>query len=140
MEFGKSFTLCQLEAWSVEYKVRRGATWTLKVEEIDENDDSCGLCGDGDHEECRGETGLERDLTWFCGESCKEVYFELHSRIGIMNSIFDGFSSVFFRSKNRSEFARLNYEGFYTVILEKNDVILCEASLRIYGVNVAETP
>ncbi|XP_023771338.1 increased DNA methylation 1 [Lactuca sativa] len=258
MESGKSFTLCQLEAWSAEYKVRRGATRTVEVEEIDENDDSCGLCGDGGeliccdncpstfhltclcvqelpegnwycskcscwicgnvvndnepsslgglkclqcehkyHEECHGETGIERDLmlstTWFCGESCKEVYSGLHSRIGIMNSISDGFSWTLLKcihgdqkihSAQRlvalkaecnlklavaltimeecflpmvdprtgidmiphvlynwgSEFARLNYEGFYTVILEKNDIILCVASLRIHGVNVAEMP
>lgn len=258
MENGKSFTLCQLEAWSAEYKVRRGATRTVEVEEIDENDDSCGLCGDGGeliccdncpstfhlnclcvqelpegnwycskcscwicgnvvndnepsslgvlkclqcehkyHEECLGETGMERDLvsstTWFCGESCKEVHYGLHSRIGIMNSVSDGFSWTLLKcihgdqkvhSAQRlvalkaecnlklavaltimeecflpmvdprtgidmiphvlynwgSEFARLNYEGFHTMILEKNDVILCVASVRIHGVNVAEMP
>ncbi|GKE31921.1 hypothetical protein Tco_1451243, partial [Tanacetum coccineum] len=29
-----------------------------------------------------------------------------------------------------SEFARLNYEGFYTIILDKDDVISCVASVR----------
>lgn len=47
MESGKPFTLCQLEAWSAEYKARKGAPRTIQVEEIDENDDSCGRCGDG---------------------------------------------------------------------------------------------
>lgn len=47
MESGKSFTLCQLEAWSIEYKVKEGVTQTVQIEEIDQNDDSCGVCGDG---------------------------------------------------------------------------------------------
>lgn len=258
MESGKSFTLCMLEAWSAEYKVRRGATRTIEVEEIDENDDSCGLCGDGGeliccdncpstfhlkclfvqelpegnwycakcscwicgnvvndnetssvaalkcvqcehkyHEECVREKGMEADLvssaTWFCGESCKEVHLGLQSQIGIMNPIADGFSWTLLKcihgdqkvhSAQRlvalkaecnlklavaltimeecflpmvdprtgidmiphvlynwgSEFARLNYEGFYTLILERDDVILCAASVRIHGVKVAEMP
>lgn len=46
MEFGKPFTLCQLEAWSAEYKARKVAPQTEQVDEEDENDDSCGRCGD----------------------------------------------------------------------------------------------
>ena len=47
MESGKPFTLCQLEAWSSEYKARKSATRTDQVEATDENDGRCGLCGDG---------------------------------------------------------------------------------------------
>ncbi|KAI7738519.1 hypothetical protein M8C21_000223 [Ambrosia artemisiifolia] len=258
MESGKSYTLCQLEAWSAEYKVRKGATRTIEVEDIDEHDDSCGLCGDGGeliccdncpstfhlkclcveelpegnwycsrcscwicgnvvddneasslgalkclqcehkyHVECLREKGMERELgpsaTWFCGESCEEIHSGLHSQIGIMNPISDGFSCTLLKcihgdlkvhSAQRlvalkaecnlklavaltimeecflpmvdprtgidmiphvmynwgSEFARLNYEGFYTIILEKDDVIVCVASIRIHGANVAEMP
>lgn len=45
MESGKPFTICQLEAWSAEYKARKSPTPTVRVDELDENDDSCGLCG-----------------------------------------------------------------------------------------------
>lgn len=47
MESGKSFTSCQLEAWSTEYKIRKGTKGVVQVYGIDQSDDSCGLCGDG---------------------------------------------------------------------------------------------
>ncbi|KAK2997067.1 hypothetical protein RJ639_026427 [Escallonia herrerae] len=46
-ESGKPLTLCQLEAWSAEYKARKSATLTVQGDDMDQNDDSCGLCGDG---------------------------------------------------------------------------------------------
>jgi hypothetical protein len=47
MESGKPFTLCQLQAWSAEYKIRKSRTRVVQAGEDDQNDDSCGLCGDG---------------------------------------------------------------------------------------------
>lgn len=40
----------------------------------------------------------------------------------------------------RSEYPRLNYNGFYTAVLEKDGVILSVASFRIRGITVAELP
>ncbi|KAI3769312.1 hypothetical protein L6452_00413 [Arctium lappa] len=257
MESGKSFTLCQLEAWSTEYKVRKSVIRTVHDEEIDQNDDSCGLCGDGGeliccdncpstfhqaclstqelpegnwycsmccccscgnvvnhietsvskalkclqcehryHVECIKENGIERELVasnWFCGETCEKIHSGLQSRIGCVNPISDGFSWTVLRCIHGdqkvhsaqsfvalkaecnlklavaltimeecflpmvdtrtgihmiphvlynwgSEFIRLNYEGFYTVVLEKDDILLCAASIRIHGATVAELP
>ncbi|XP_059662711.1 increased DNA methylation 1 [Cornus florida] len=258
MESGKAFTLCQLEAWSAEYKARKSATRTVQVDEMDQNDDSCGLCGDGGellccdncpstfhqaclcaqelpegnwycpnctcricgffvhgskaskssgalkcsqcehryHEAClkgKGICGGVTSDTWFCGEGCQEVYSGLQSRVGLANFLSDGFSWTLLRcihgdqkvhSAQRfvalkaecnsklavalkimeecflsmvdprtgiamiphvlynwgSTFARLNYHGFYTVVLEKDDVLISVASIRIHGVTVAEMP
>ncbi|KAK9056937.1 hypothetical protein SSX86_024302 [Deinandra increscens subsp. villosa] len=257
MESGKSFTLCQLEAWSTEYKVRKDAMPAVQVDEIDQSDDSCGLCGDGGeliccdnclstfhqeclstqelpegswycsmcccsrcghvvsqvqastsnalkcsqceqryHEECIKENIIKKDLvgpTWFCGETCEKIHSSLDSQIGCMNPISDGYSWTLLRCIQGdqkvhsgqnfvalkaecnlklavaltimeecflpmvdtrtgihmlphvlynlgSKYVRLNYERFYTVVLEKDDILLCAASLRIHGASVAEMP
>nr|XP_019708325.1 increased DNA methylation 1-like [Elaeis guineensis] len=47
MGSGKPYTLCQLQAWSIEYKSRKDNMQTMEAVELDESDDSCVLCGDG---------------------------------------------------------------------------------------------
>ncbi|KAL6658706.1 hypothetical protein ACP70R_002746 [Stipagrostis hirtigluma subsp. patula] len=258
LQSGKSFTLCQLEAWSVEYTDRTSNACTRKVEAADENDDTCGFCGDGGellccdncpstyHQACLStkelpddnwychncicqtcgcpisekeissfsailkclqcgsahhDTCVEMEATtfedmdsaeWFCGRYCKEIYLGFHGCVGIKNSLGDGLSWTILRCNSGgqqlrsvqkiahvvecntklavaltlmeecfvrmvdtrtgidmiphvlynqgSKYARLNYQGFYTVILEKHEEILCAASIRVHGTKAAELP
>ncbi|KAM0890346.1 hypothetical protein ACQ4PT_027148 [Festuca glaucescens] len=257
LQSGKSYTLCQVEAWSAELMSRRSDACGREVEAMDENDDTCGFCGDGGellccdncpstyHEACLSaqelpegswychtctcqncgnpvsekevsasdilkclqcgdayhDTCIKHEMlpcdakgsdTWFCGRYCKEIFIGLHSHVGIENIIDNELSWSILKCCNDgqklhsprkiahmtecntklavaltlleecfirmvdprtgvdmiphvlynkgSNFARLDYQGFYTVILEKGDEILCVASIRLHGTKAAELP
>ncbi|PPD96360.1 hypothetical protein ES288_D13G187900v1 [Gossypium darwinii] len=257
MESGKPFSLCQLQAWSAEYKTKKKGIRKVEADENDRNDDSCGLCGDGGeliccdncpstfhlaclsmqelpegdwycsnctcwicgnfvndkeasslfdafkcsqcehkyHKECLNDKCQFKEKesnTWLCGGSCEELYSGLSSRLGMINHLPDGFSWTLLKcihedqkvySAQRfalkaecnsklavalsimeecfqsmvdsrtgvdmipqllynwgSDFARLNFFGFYSLVLEKDDVLISVASIRIHGVTVAEMP
>ncbi|KAL9156853.1 hypothetical protein ABFS82_09G107000 [Erythranthe guttata] len=253
MEYGKSLILCQLEAWSAEYKEKKSPG---EFSQVDEGDDICGKCGlEGElvmcdncpaafHQACLSEQIPEgnwyclqcRCLTcwdvvsdqtasfsagtlrcslckhsyhetciegkyarigsshkWFCGVSCHKIYKGLQSRVGLMNDISDGTSWRLLQCINGdfkahssmdflalkaecnsrlavaitviedyflqmvdpktkidmipqtiynwgSQFPRLDFEGFFTIVLEKEDVMVSVASIRIHGRDVAELP
>ncbi|XP_020111327.1 uncharacterized protein LOC109726237 isoform X3 [Ananas comosus] len=73
---GKPYTLSQFLAWSTEYKGRRDCM-QLTDAQVDQNDDSCGLCGDGGeliccdncpasyHRECLASQEIPEG-SWYC--------------------------------------------------------------------------
>ncbi|KAK8545644.1 hypothetical protein V6N12_026474 [Hibiscus sabdariffa] len=188
MESGKPFTLCQLQAWSVEYKTKKNGILRVEADENDRNDDSCGLCGDGGELICCDNC----PSTFHLACLSMQLYSGLSSRLGMINHLFDGFSWTLLKcihedqkvySPQRlalkadcnsklavalsimeesfqsmvdprtgvdmipqllyswgSDFARLNFLGFYTLVLEKDDLLISVASIRIHGVTVAEMP
>ncbi|KAK8967431.1 hypothetical protein KSP40_PGU011340 [Platanthera guangdongensis] len=88
LQSGKSFTLCQLQAWSAEYKSRKGRLKVMNVKEVDQNDDTCGICGDGGeliccdncpstyHQSCLSAQELPEG-SWYCStcicKICKQL-------------------------------------------------------------------
>ncbi|KAL2488623.1 increased DNA methylation 1-like [Forsythia ovata] len=62
---------------------------------------------------------------------CFEPVKEPHTKRDLMEDV------IFSRW---SELNRLNFQGFYTVLLERNDELISVATIRIYGKKVAEVP
>ncbi|CAK9152060.1 unnamed protein product [Ilex paraguariensis] len=105
----------------------------------------------------------EDNLTWTlmkyvesggCGhgasdiEASMENYSKLNFALGVMHECFepvkeprtrrDLVEDVIF--SRESELNRLNFRGFYTVVLERNDELITVATVRVFGEKVAEVP
>ncbi|KAL1350050.1 hypothetical protein HN51_026506 [Arachis hypogaea] len=155
----------------------------------------CSQCEHKYHDKCLKERDKQEGFlpdTWFCGQSCQEVYSGLQSQVGLVNHVSNGFSWMLLRCIHDdqkvhstqwlalkavcntklavaltimeecflsmldprtgihmipqllynwgSDFARLNFQGFYTVVLEKQDVLTSVACIRVHGTTVAEMP
>ncbi|KAL9688256.1 hypothetical protein QQ045_032675 [Rhodiola kirilowii] len=81
-------------------------------------------------------------------DTLTENYSKLNVALSIMHECFEPIKdprtkrdivedAIFSRS---SEHSRLNYRGFYTVILEQNEELITAATVRIFGDKVAEMP
>ncbi|GJS48205.1 increased DNA methylation 1-like protein [Tanacetum coccineum] len=97
----------------------------------------------------------------FCGHKCHELYSQLQKEVGVKHELDSGFSwSLVHRSDlltdassvqlsrgvesnsmlavAMSNLSRLSYSGFFTAILERGDEVVCAASIRIHGTQLAE--
>ncbi|XP_047308562.1 uncharacterized protein LOC124912047 [Impatiens glandulifera] len=84
------------------------------------------------------------------GPDDKEVesYSKLNVALNVMHECFEPVKDSGTRRDivedvifcRRSELNRLNFEGFFTVILEKDDELVSVANIRIHGEKVAEMP
>ncbi|XP_040991893.1 uncharacterized protein LOC121238885 isoform X1 [Juglans microcarpa x Juglans regia] len=81
-------------------------------------------------------------------EALSENYSKLSVALGVLHECFEPIKEprtctdlvedvIFSRG---SELNRLNFRGFYTVLLERNDEMIAVATVRIYGGKVAEIP
>ncbi|KAA0064445.1 increased DNA methylation 1-like [Cucumis melo var. makuwa] len=93
------------------------------------------------------------NLTWTLMKYCPYKVSEhnrkkLNEALGVMHKSFrpvkdpitknDLIEDVFL--SKRSESKRLNFEGFYTVVLERKNTVVSVATVRVYGDEVAEIP
>ncbi|XP_027362469.1 uncharacterized protein LOC113870069 [Abrus precatorius] len=101
-------------------------TWTL-VKFI--NSESCDLGSTESHlaAESFSKLNLALSLMHECFEPLKEPF-----------SSKDLMEDVMFSSW--SELNRLNFQGFYTVLLERNEELISVAIIRVYGKKVTEVP
>ncbi|KAJ6409317.1 hypothetical protein OIU84_008918 [Salix udensis] len=84
----------------------------------------------------------------FDDETLVETYSKLKIALEVVHECFepveeprtgrDLMKDVIF--SNGSELNRLNFQGFYTILLEKNDELITVAAIRIHGDKVAEIP
>ncbi|XP_057955124.1 uncharacterized protein LOC131149074 isoform X2 [Malania oleifera] len=81
-------------------------------------------------------------------EALTENYSKLNVAVGLMHECFEPVREphtrrdlvedvIFSRS---SELNRLNFQGFYTVLLERNDELISVGTVRVHGKKVAEVP
>ncbi|KAI6686944.1 hypothetical protein NL676_032857 [Syzygium grande] len=81
-------------------------------------------------------------------EAAAENYIRLNLALNVMHECFEPVKEPYTSSdliedvifNRRSELNRVNFQGFYTVLLEKDDELITVATVRIYGGKVAEVP
>nr|GMD14086.1 increased DNA methylation 1 [Ipomoea batatas] len=101
-------------------------TWTL-LKNTNPNDSYYGAPDDESMTENYGKLSVALSVMHECFEPVKES----RTRRDLMEDI------IFSRW---SELNRLNFQGFYTVVLEKNDELITVATVRVHDDKVAEIP
>ncbi|KAJ8543599.1 hypothetical protein K7X08_006122 [Anisodus acutangulus] len=101
-------------------------TWTL-LKYIEPDDSGSGIVDYESSVENYSRLSVALNVMHECFEPVKEP----HTRRDIVEDV------IFSRW---SELNRLNFQGFYTVLLERNDELITVATVRVYGEKVAEIP
>ncbi|MED6145964.1 hypothetical protein PIB30_030048 [Stylosanthes scabra] len=89
-----------------------------------------------------------RDQCAFDGYLLPESYSKLNVALSVMHECFEPVKDPLSRRdlmeevlfSRRSKLNRLNFHGFYTVLLERNEELISAATIRVYGRKVAEVP
>ncbi|KAK9940808.1 hypothetical protein M0R45_017449 [Rubus argutus] len=88
------------------------------------------------------------DATEPGNDAITESFSRLSIALGVMHECFEPVKEPLTRRdlaediifSRGSDLNRLNFQGFYTVLLERNDELITVATVRIYGEKVAEVP
>ncbi|KAG6788727.1 hypothetical protein POTOM_004804 [Populus tomentosa] len=108
----------------VKHELEGGFCWTLLQRMEPDNLDFKDL-----HliTECNSKIAL----AWEVLDECFTTIIDRHTQINVVQSV------AYSRGSNLN---RINFRGFYTAILEKNDDIISAATIRVHGTDLAEMP